>query len=74
MGIARAFAASALNIVLNGFAGRAVGDCALVLLVERYGIKASYFPPGMTKPDDIARMVDWTTETFGTFDVQAKGI
>ena len=76
LGVARAFAASALNIVVNRFAGRAVIDRALVLLAERYGIEAPYFPAGMTRPDDIARMVDWTTETFGAFDVQVntKGI
>ena len=67
MGIARAFAASAMNLVLYRFAGRAVVDPSLARFA------ALYFPAGMSRPDDIARMVDWTTETFGSFDALIYG-
>ena len=70
MGLARAFAASAMNLVFYRLAGRTVIDPALARFA------APYLPARMSRPDDIARMVDWATETFGAFDVQvnSKGV
>jgi 3-hydroxybutyrate dehydrogenase len=69
LGIARAFAAAGMNVLLNGFGDRAEIDRTVSELGDTYGVKTAYSPADMTKPEDIARMVDWTTETFGAVDV-----
>jgi 3-hydroxybutyrate dehydrogenase len=69
LGIARAFAACGMNVMLNGFGDRAEIDRTVADLLETYGVKILYSSADMSRPDDIARMVDETTETFGALDV-----
>ncbi len=69
LGVARAFAACGMNVMLNGFGDRAEIDRTAAELADTYGIKTAYSAADMSRPDDIARMVDWTTETFGAVDV-----
>src|SRR5437762_234108 len=64
LGVARAFAACGMNVMLNGFGDRAEIARTVAELADTYGIRTAYSAADMSKPDDIARMVDWTTETF----------
>src|SRR6185369_4468759 len=68
LGVARAFPACGMNVMLNGFGDRAEIDRTVSELGNTYGIRTAYSGADMSKPDDIARMVDWTTETFGAVD------
>jgi 3-hydroxybutyrate dehydrogenase len=69
LGIARAFAAAGMNVLLNGFGDRAEIDRTVAELAAEHGVRTAYSAADMTRPDDIARMVDETTETFGAVDV-----
>ena len=69
LGIARAFAACGMNVLLNGFGERNEIDRTVAELADTYNVKTAYSSADMSRPDDIARMVDWTTETFGAVDV-----
>jgi 3-hydroxybutyrate dehydrogenase len=69
LGIARAFAAAGMNVLLNGFGDRAEIDRTVAELAAEHGVRTAYSAADMSRPDDIARMVDETTETFGAVDV-----
>ena len=69
LGIARAFAAAGMNVLLNGFGDRVQIDRTVAELAAEHGVRTAYSPADMSRPDDIARMVDETTETFGAVDV-----
>jgi 3-hydroxybutyrate dehydrogenase len=69
LGVARAFAACGMNVLLNGFGDRAEIDRVAAELADTYRVKTAYSAADMSRPDDVARMVDETTETFGAVDV-----
>jgi 3-hydroxybutyrate dehydrogenase len=69
LAIARAFAGSGMNVVVNGFGEAAEIERIRAGLVEEFGVAAIYSGADMTKPDDIARMVSGATEAFGQVDV-----
>jgi 3-hydroxybutyrate dehydrogenase len=69
LGIARAFAACGMNVLLNGFGDRSEIDRSLGQLREEFRVDADYSAADMSKPDDISRMVDQAQTRFGTVDV-----
>ena len=69
LGIARAFAACGMNVLLNGFGDPDEIDRTLGQLGEEFRVDADYSAADMSKPDDISRMVDQAQTRFGTVDV-----
>lgn len=69
LGIARAFAAAGMNVMLNGFGDRAEIDRTVADVAQTYDVKAVYSPADMSKPDEIGRMVDDAAAAFGAVDV-----
>ena len=69
LGIARAFAACGMNVLLNGFGDRSEIDRTLGQLREEFCVDADYSAADMSKPDDILRMVDQAQTKFGAADV-----
>lgn len=69
LGIAETFAAAGMNVMLNGFGDPAQIEALRQDLESRYGIRAAFSPADMSKPGDIARMVDETRAAFGQVDV-----
>jgi 3-hydroxybutyrate dehydrogenase len=69
LGIARAFAACGMNVLLNGFGDRSEIDRTLGQLREEFRVDADYSAADMSKPDDILRMVDQAQTAFGAVDV-----
>jgi 3-hydroxybutyrate dehydrogenase len=69
LGIAHAFGAAGMNVMLNGFGSQAEIDTAQRTIAETYGVSVAYSPADMTKPDEIARMVDDARSGFGQVDV-----
>lgn len=65
---AKALAAEGVNIMLNGF-----GDADAVEAerkgLEAAGVRALYSPADMTKPDEIAAMIDLAVDSFGCCDI-----
>jgi 3-hydroxybutyrate dehydrogenase len=69
LGIARALAARGVNILLNGFGDRNEIDRIIAELTGLYGIGVEYSGADMSKPLDIARMVEMAHAKFGAVDI-----
>lgn len=69
LGIAHAFAASGMDVLVNGFGDKAEIERTRAELADKYGTRIGYSPADMSKPNDIARMVGEATEAFGKVDV-----
>ncbi len=65
LGIARALAAQGANIILNGF-GDVQGPRAEVAAL---GVKVGYHGADMSKPAEIAAMMDYAAAEFGRVDI-----
>jgi 3-hydroxybutyrate dehydrogenase len=65
LGIAHALAAQGANIVLNGF-GDAQGPLAEI---AAHGVAVRYHGADMSKPAEIADMVEFATHEFGGVDI-----
>lgn len=72
LGIARAFAACGMNVLLNGFGDLDAIDRTLAQVREEYRVDVDYSAADMSKPDDILRMVDQAQTTFGAVDVMVN--
>ena len=68
-GIARTFAAQKCNIVLNGLGKADEIEAKRIGMEKEFGIKVIYHPADMTKPDQIADMVNSAVQTFGSVDI-----
>jgi 3-hydroxybutyrate dehydrogenase len=72
LAIATAFAARGDNVVINGF-GK---DDEIKAIIERLEssskAKALYHPADMTKPSEIADLIETAGKTFGTVDVSKR--
>jgi len=68
LGVARALAAEGADIVLNGF-----GDAAAIDAVRKEvgarGVKVAYSAADMSKPAEIAGMVEYATRELGRVDI-----
>src|SRR5215213_4319134 len=69
LGIARQFAAAGADVLLNGF-----GDASEIERVQRAisdecGVRTAYSGADMTKPDQIAGMVQQATRDLGRVDI-----
>jgi len=69
LGIARAFAASGMPVMLNGLGDRASIESARANLAKEFGVKIDYCAADMTKPDEIVGMVEQARAAFGQVDV-----
>ena len=67
--IATAFAAAGMNVVLNGFGDADDIETLRREIEEAHGVEVSYSGADMTKPDEIAQMVDDAVATHGSLDV-----
>jgi 3-hydroxybutyrate dehydrogenase len=69
LGITHAFASAGASVVINGFGKPDEISDTLECLRRETGSKAVYSAADMTKPDEIAGMVDLTLGTFGRLDI-----
>jgi 3-hydroxybutyrate dehydrogenase len=69
LGIAEAFAASGMHVMLNGFGDTAGIERTRLRLIDRYGIRVGYSAADMSRPADIARMVEETENALGPVEV-----
>ncbi|TPG15278.1 3-hydroxybutyrate dehydrogenase [Sphingomonas oligophenolica] len=66
---ARAFAAEGANVMINGFGDAAAIEDARAALEHASGAMALYDPADMTRPDQIAAMVDRAARELGGADI-----
>lgn len=69
LAIAHSLAAEGANILLNGFGEKAAITALVNELQSKYGVRVDYSPADMTKPKDIADMVDMCERVFGRVDI-----
>ncbi|MHB8883571.1 MAG: 3-hydroxybutyrate dehydrogenase [Methylovirgula sp.] len=69
LGIARAFAAQGMNLMLNGFGTPADIEKERQAIVDEFHVKALYSPADMTKPQEITEMVMMAHAQLGSVDV-----
>ena len=68
-GIAEAFAAAGMHVMLNGFGDRAQIDKLAADLASSHGIKTAYHPADMSKPAEILALVDAARAQLGPIDI-----
>ena len=64
LAIARALAAQGANVTINGFGDKAAIEKERSGIEKEFGVKALYSPADMTKPAEIADMVQTAREDF----------
>jgi 3-hydroxybutyrate dehydrogenase len=69
LGIAEAFAAAGMNVMLNGFGDAAEIGRTREALERMAGVRTAYSPADMSKPDEIAAMIEDTRRAFGQVDI-----
>jgi len=69
LGIARAFAAQGVDVVLNGFGPADQIEATRSALEKEFGVRVLYSPADMSRPDQIAALARLTIEVFGGVDI-----
>jgi 3-hydroxybutyrate dehydrogenase len=69
LGIARALAKDGANVLINGFGDKSDIENERSAIEKEFGVKAIYSPADMTKPAEIAGMVQMAATTFGSCDI-----
>lgn len=69
LAIARALAADGMNVMLNGFGDAGAIEEIRAEIASAHGVDAIYSGADMTKPDEIAGMVDECADKLGSVDV-----
>src|SRR5271168_4174682 len=69
LGIARGLAAQGANITINGFGDKDAIEKERSGIQKDFGVEALYSPADMTKPAEIAAMVQTSQQRFGSLDI-----
>jgi 3-hydroxybutyrate dehydrogenase len=69
LAIARALAAQGADVTINGFGDKAAIEKERSGIEKEFGVEAVYSAADMTKPAEIADMVQTAEKTFGSLDV-----
>jgi 3-hydroxybutyrate dehydrogenase len=67
--LAAALAEQGVNVILNGFGDPAQIETDRRRLQERTNAQILYHPADMTKPDEIADLIDYARREFGRLDI-----
>jgi len=68
-GIAHSLAAAGMNVILSGFGAAADINKMRDELAKRYKDSVAYSATGMSKPEQIVRMVEDASRIFGQIDI-----
>ena len=66
LGIARAFAKDGANVLINGFGPADAIEKERSGIEKEFGVKAIYSPADMTKPAEIAGMIQTAEKQLGS--------
>ena len=69
LGIARAFVAAGMPVMLNGLGDGSEIEVTRRSLEEEHGVRVLYSPADMSRPADIAAMIETATAALGRVDV-----
>jgi 3-hydroxybutyrate dehydrogenase len=66
---ARALAREGADVMINGFGAVEAIEATRAAIAREFGVKAVYSPADMTKPDEIAWMIESAADTLGGVDI-----
>jgi 3-hydroxybutyrate dehydrogenase len=69
LGIARALAGAGCDVMLNGFGEASAIETERAQVAGDFGVRAAFDPADMTKPAEIAQMVEAATRELGRVDI-----
>jgi 3-hydroxybutyrate dehydrogenase len=69
LGIARTLAEAGCDVMLNGFGEASAIESERAKIAKDFGVRATFDPADMTKPAEIARMVETATRELGRVDI-----
>ena len=69
LGIARSLARNGADLLLNGFGDKTEIDRLKVALADEFGVKVYYSPADMSKPNEVAIMIQYATTALGRVDI-----
>ncbi|MDQ2105692.1 3-hydroxybutyrate dehydrogenase [Azospirillum isscasi] len=69
LGIARALAGAGADVVLNGFGDAGAIEELRAGLAAEFGVRVGYHGADLSKPAEIAGLIGYATESFGSVDV-----
>ena len=69
LAIAQALAKAGCNVVLNGLGDRKVIDGLCSDMAKEFAVKVEYHPADVTKPGEIADLIDFTAKKFASVDI-----
>ena len=69
LGIARALAAQGVNVLINGLGDRAECEALTAGIAKEFSVRTAYSAADMSKPDDIAAMVEQANSVLGGVDI-----
>ncbi len=69
LGIANVLASKGANLVVNGFGDADAIEKERAGLEAKYGVKVVYSGADISKPDEVAGMVDLCVSSFGSVDI-----
>jgi 3-hydroxybutyrate dehydrogenase len=69
LAIARALAKEGANITINGFGDKTAIETERAAIEADFSVRAMYSPADMTKPAEIADMIQTAEQTFGSVDI-----
>ena len=72
LGMAQAFAAGGASILLNGFGNRAENEANAAKISADFDVKTLFSPADMSKPSEIAEMIDAANQAFGRIDIMVN--
>ena len=69
LGIARALAADGCDIMLNGFGEKSAIEHERERIAGGFGVRVGFHPADLSKPTEVAQMVEAATREFGHVDI-----
>lgn len=69
LGIARALAGAGCDVMLNGFGEASAIEKERAGISKDFGVHAAFDPADLSKPPEIARMIDSTVQQLGRLDI-----
>ena len=69
LGIARALASDGCDVMLNGFGEASAIEQERGRIAKDFGVRAGFHPADLSKPADVAQMIEVTTRELGQVDI-----
>jgi 3-hydroxybutyrate dehydrogenase len=69
LAIAQALASAGTDVMLNGLGDKSEIETTRAAIASKYGVEVHYSGADMSKPEEVAGLVDEATQAFGKIDI-----